>query len=143
MHVVIVDGDVSYPPTSGKRLRTLHLMLRLAERHHIIYIGRRQETTGGVGPAIEFLRDHHIEPILVDDPLPRKKGLLFYGRLAANVASAWPYSVASHQSTRVRAAVAAYAAAHQVDLWQFEWSAYLPALSRAMAAPRLLIAHNV
>ena len=40
MKVVIVDGDVSYPATSGKRLRTLNLMLRLADRHQITYLGR-------------------------------------------------------------------------------------------------------
>ena len=40
MKVVIIDGDVSYPATSGKRLRTLHLMLRAAARHQITYVGR-------------------------------------------------------------------------------------------------------
>jgi glycosyltransferase involved in cell wall biosynthesis len=143
MHAVIVDGDVSYPATSGKRLRTLHLMLRLARRHRITYIGRCQGPAQEAEPAFEFLRDHRIEPILINHPLPPKKGMSFYGRLAANFVSAWPYSVASHQSARMRQAVHAYAANHQVDLWQLEWSAYLPALSRAVAGPRLLIAHNV
>ena len=32
MNAVIVDGDASYPPSNGKRLRTLNLMLRLARR---------------------------------------------------------------------------------------------------------------
>src|SRR5437764_6305133 len=40
-HAVIVDADVSYPATSGKRLRTLHLMLRLAKRHRVTYIDRK------------------------------------------------------------------------------------------------------
>ena len=142
MNVVIVDGDVSYPPTSGKRLRTLHLMLRLAERHHITYIGRIQDGGVEVEKARAFLRDHHIEPILVDDPLPRKQGLLFYGRLAANLASAWPYSVTSHQSVAMRQAIDDYPAKNKVDLWQAEWSAYLPALA-AVPGSKLLIAHNV
>ena len=38
MHAVIVDGDVT--PTSGKRLRTLNLVLRLASGHQLTYIGR-------------------------------------------------------------------------------------------------------
>ncbi len=142
MNVVIVDGDVSYPPTSGKRLRTLHLMLRLAERHHVTYIGRIQERGAEVEQARAFLRDHQIEPILVDDPLPRKKGLRFYSRLAANLASAWPYSVTSHQSVAMRQAIHEYAAKNKVELWQAEWSAYLPALE-AVPGPKLLIAHNV
>ena len=31
LHVVIVDEELPYPPTSGKRIRTLNLVLRLAE----------------------------------------------------------------------------------------------------------------
>jgi len=144
MHVVIVDGDVSYPPTSGKRLRTLHLMMRLAERHRITYIGRVCQSSGDeTRRADEYLRAHRIEPILVEDPLPPKNGLFFYGRLAANLCSSWPYSVTSHQSRVMRQAVNLYAANHKVDLWQFEWSGYLPTLSRDFTAPRLLIAHNV
>jgi glycosyltransferase involved in cell wall biosynthesis len=143
MRVAVVDADLPYPPTSGKRLRTLHLMLRLAERHEITYIGRRQVITDDAARAGEFLRDHHIEPILVDDPLPRKKGLGFFGRLLANCCSPWPYSVASHQSTAMRQAIAAYASSHAVDLLQIEWSAYVPMLNRAISEPRLLIAHNV
>jgi glycosyltransferase involved in cell wall biosynthesis len=143
MHTVIVDGDVSYPPTSGKRLRTLHLMLRLAERHDVTYIARRQSPSDAHRQAALFLRDHRIEPILVDHPLPPKKGLAFYGRLAANVLSAWPYSVTSHQSAAMREAVQSFAACKQVDLWQFEWSAYLPTLAGIGPAPRLLVAQNV
>jgi glycosyltransferase involved in cell wall biosynthesis len=142
MHAVIVDGDVSYPPTSGKRLRTLHLMLRLAERHRITYIGRIQDRNADVQKAADFLRDHKIEPILVDDPLPRKKGPLFLGRLAANLASGRPYSVTSHQSAAMRRTIQEYASKNQVDLWQVEWSAYLPALE-GIQGPRLLVAHNV
>jgi glycosyltransferase involved in cell wall biosynthesis len=144
MHVVIVDGDVSYPPTSGKRLRTLHLMMRLAERHQITYIGRICQSSGDEArQANEYLRAHRIETLLVEDPLPRKNGLMFYGRLAANLFSSWPYSVTSHQSAIMRQAVNHYAANHKVDLWQFEWTGYLPTLSRAFTAPRLVIAHNV
>src|SRR6185369_10459147 len=99
MHAVIVDGDVSYPPTSGKRLRTLNLMLRLARRHRVTYVARCDAQHADAQQAREHLGDHGIETILVDHPLPRKKGLAFGGRLAANLLlSDLPYSVASHQS---------------------------------------------
>jgi glycosyltransferase involved in cell wall biosynthesis len=143
MYAVIVDSDVSYPPTSGKRLRTLHLMLRLAERHKITYIGRRHGPGSDLNEAAAFLRDHRIEPILVDDPLPPKQGLRFLGRLAANLFSTWPYSVTSHQSAAMRKAVSAYAAKHAIDVWQIEWPPYLPCVAPAVHGPRLLIAHNV
>jgi glycosyltransferase involved in cell wall biosynthesis len=144
MHAVIVDGDVSYPPTSGKRLRTLHLMERLAARHDVTYIARCQTPAAASRQATEYFRDRHIESIFVDEPLPKKKGLSFYARLGANaVVSPWPYSVTSHQSAAMRQTVNAYATGHAVDLWQFEWSGYLPSLSVTTRAPKLLIAHNV
>jgi glycosyltransferase involved in cell wall biosynthesis len=143
MKVAIVDGDISYPPNSGKRLRTLNLMLRLARRHRITYICRGHGTGKDAELARTFLGDHGIETVVVPVPLPGKSGLLFYGRLAANLLSPVPYSVATHNSPRVRAAVGAFAAQNQVDLWQFEWTAYVGTLGNAGKARKVIIAHNV
>jgi glycosyltransferase involved in cell wall biosynthesis len=143
MNVVIVDGDVSYPATSGKRLRTLHLMLPLARRHRITYIGRCAPNSVEMREAPEFLRDHNIEPILVPDPVPRKSGLSFYTRLACNLVSALPYSVSSHRSVAMKAAVADAARHRLADLWQFEWTAYQDMLDPAIPGARVVVAHNV
>src|SRR5262245_17035220 len=143
MNVVVIDGDCSYPATSGKRLRTLHLMLQLAPRHRITYIGRCAPGSVEEREAPAFLRDHGVEPILVPHPVPKKSGLAFYGRLAKNLLSPSPYSVASHQSAEMAAVINRYARSHDVDLWQFEWTGYLPMLDRSIQAPRLVIAHNV
>jgi len=143
MRVAIVDGDVSYPATSGKRLRTLHLMLRLAKRHQIVYIGRCAPGSEEERAAPEFLRSHGIEPILVAAPVPKKSGIAFYGRLARNLLSALPYSVTSHQSPAMREAANRVAREQAIDLWQFEWSPYVDALDASIMAPRLVIAHNV
>jgi len=142
MNVVIVDGDISYPPTSGKRLRTLHLMLPLARRHRVTYICRGQAESAETRGAVVFLRDHKIEPVVVDHPVARKAGPLFYLRLAGNLLSAQPYSVASHQSQAFRTAVGEHADRNKVDLWQFEWTGYVAALDQP-GARKLVIAHNV
>jgi glycosyltransferase involved in cell wall biosynthesis len=142
MHATIVDGDVSYPPSSGKRLRTLNLMLRLARRHRITYIARAPNDARANREAAAFLGDHGVEPLLVVDPLPKKKGIGFYARLAGNLLSPLPYSVASHRSRRIADTVHAYAARHAVDLWQVEWTPYIATLP-ARPERRLLIAHNV
>ena len=143
MNVAIVDGDVAYPPSSGKRLRTLNLMLRLARRHRITYIARCSGGADEVKQAAAFLRDNGVEPVLVDHPVPPKKGPAFYARLAANLLSPLPYSAASHDSPRLRQAVQEHEARHPVDLWQFEWSPFLNLLARPERARRVLIAHNV
>src|SRR4051794_23083384 len=126
MHAVIVDGDVSYPATSGKRLRTLHLMTRLARRHRLTYIGRCDASSPEARQARAHLEALGIQTILVDDPVKAKSGLAFYGRLASNMAlSSLPYSVASHASLPMRRAVAEYADQNDVDVWQFEWLPYM------------------
>lgn len=143
MHAVILDSDISYPPTSGKRLRTLNLMVRLAQRHRVTYIGRGDTANAESRAVAAYLREHSIEPILVHAPLPCKSGLGFYGRLTANLFSSWPYSATSHRSADLRAVVRSYAATHRVDLWQCEWATYLESLDRTIPGPRLLMAHNV
>jgi glycosyltransferase involved in cell wall biosynthesis len=142
MHAVIVDGDVSYPPTSGKRLRTLHLMQRLAQRHKVTYIARCDGRKAETAEARQYLGDRGIETILVDHPVPQKRGLAFLGRLAGNLLSPLPYAVASHQSLPMRRVVGEYAARHDVDVWQFEWLPYMATLSPSKAR-RVVIAHNV
>jgi len=143
MKVVIVDGDVSYPANSGKRLRTLNLMLQVAKRHRITYIGRCAAESEEARVAPAFLREHNISPILVHHPVPRKAGLAFAGRLFANLFSAQPYSVASHQSERIHEAVSTIAKLEPIDVWQFEWAPYLSALDPALPGARVVIAHNV
>src|SRR5450631_1172199 len=98
MHVVIVDGDVSYPPTSGKRLRSLHLMLGLAARHQITYIARGNGDAVANEQARTYLAGKGIDARIVDAPIARKKGIGFCARLLGNLFAGTPYSVTSHFS---------------------------------------------
>lgn len=143
MRVVVVDGDIAYPPTSGKRLRTLHFMLRLAARHEITYVARPVSRRPDLAEATAWFKEQGIEAILLDDPVPRKSGIGFYARLSWNVLSRLPYSVASHWSRTMADALARVARERPPDLWQFEWSPYLDMLDRSVPGARLVIAHNV
>ncbi|HMF29551.1 MAG TPA: hypothetical protein VKE42_12305, partial [Candidatus Cybelea sp.] len=144
MHVVIVDGDVSYPATSGKRLRTLNLMLQVAKRHRVTYVGRCAADSEEARVAPPYLREHNIAPILVHEPVPAKSGLAFYARLLANLFSAQPYSVTSHYCRNMQAAIDQYVPNEKpVDVWQFEWAPYLPVVDPRIPGARVVIAHNV
>ncbi|MCX6552120.1 MAG: glycosyltransferase family 4 protein [Acidobacteria bacterium] len=143
MHVVIVDGDVSYPATSGKRLRTLNLLLKAATRQRITYVGRCAEDSEEARLAPAFLRDHGIEPILVHHPVPKKTGPTFYARLFANLFSSSPYTVTSHLSGRMRSVVSDFASRERVDVWQVEWPPYLASIDASIPGPRVAVAHNV
>lgn len=141
LRITVVDSDVAYPASSGKRLRTLNLLLPVASRHQITYIGRGR---GGDedAHASQYLRDHGIRPILVNEPLAPKNNLAFYGRLAANTVSPYPYSIGSHMTPGLRDAVAAHAAACPIDVLQLEYLGYLYT-THGLQAPIVVQAHNI
>src|SRR5262249_19415483 len=87
LRVAIVDEELPYPLNSGKRIRTLNLLKRLATRHRITYICHRNADLDEARRAETYLRDLGIEPIVVERAVPRKSGLGFYARLTANLFS--------------------------------------------------------
>src|SRR5436190_3032716 len=140
MKVVVVSEYPCYPANAGNRIRTLNLMLPLARRHDITFLCRGGEV-GENRQTEEYLRDQGITPIIVDDAPTKKKGPRFFGQLARNVFSSVPFSVAIHNSARVRQAIRDHANNHPVDVWQFEWLAYADA--PPAGAARIVMAHDV
>ena len=140
LNVVIVASELPYPPTAGNRVRTLNLALRLAPRHRITIIAHRNDESA---EASRFLHELGIEAILVDRVIPVKSGPRFYARLAVNLASPVPYSVASHSSQALRQAVQSHARRHRIDVWQVEAIMLVDALADLERCPKVIIAHNV
>jgi glycosyltransferase involved in cell wall biosynthesis len=143
LNVVIVDEELPYPPTSGKRIRTLNLTLRLARRHQITYICHRNGDPAEARLATDFFREQGIAVRTVDWSPPSKSGAAFYARLAANLLSPLPYSAASHDSRPLRLALREHAASNPVDLWHCEWTPYVQAVRGLPKGRRLVVAHNV
>src|SRR5262245_32929971 len=143
LHVVMVDEELPYPPTSGKRIRTLNLTTRLARRHHITYVCHRNGDAQEARQAAIYLAEQGIAPVVVDYMVPRKSGPGFYFRLAANLTSSLPFSVATHMSVAMRKALNELAATQPIDLWHCEWTPYAHALRHLHGRPRLIMAHNL
>jgi glycosyltransferase involved in cell wall biosynthesis len=81
--------------------------------------------------------------VVVDRAVPAKSGPCFYLRLAANLLSPLPYSVATHTSRALRRALAEEAARHPVDVWHCEWTPYAESLRGIVGQRRVVMAHNV
>lgn len=148
LRVVVIDEEVPFPLTSGKRLRTFHLLTRLATRHDILLLAHRNADEAEVAPACEAFRERGIEVRALPHSVPPRHGPAFYARLLANLASPLPYSVTSHTSPDLVRAVRALAAERPVDLWHCEWTPYAHVLRRALGpaldrAAWLVMAHNV
>jgi glycosyltransferase involved in cell wall biosynthesis len=143
MRVAIIDEGLPYPADSGKRIRTLNLLVRLAGRHRLSYICYRGADPHETWLACEHLASRGIEPILVDRCLPEKAGAGFYTRLALNLLSPLPYSVQCHTSAAMRHVIRQFAARHRVDVWHAEWTPYGETLRQLRLRPWVVMAHNV
>ncbi len=148
LHVAVLDEELPFPLTSGKRIRTFHLLRRLAGRHKITLLTHRNPDAREADEALAAVRRAGIETVVVDRVVPPKSGPGFYARLAANLVSPLPYSVASHASAALADAARRYAADNRVDLWHVEWTPYAQVLKDALGPdlgrkPWVVMAHNV
>lgn len=142
LRVVLIDEELPYPTTSGKRIRTFNLIRRLADRHRLTYVCHRNaDPAEAVLAEREFAR-LGIRTVVVDRAVPPRSGPAFYARLAANLFSPLPYSVASHVSRQMVETLRRLQASEPVDLWHCEWTPYAEVVRR-LPGRRLVMAHNV
>ena len=148
LRVAVLDEELPFPLTSGKRIRTFNLLSRLAGRHRVTMLCHRNPDREESLAAQDAFRDLGIETVVVERAVPTKTGPAFYARLAKNLLSPLPYSVATHASPALAAAVRDFARASDVDVWQCEWTPYAQVLRDALgdalpAARWTVMAHNV
>ncbi len=148
LRVAVLDEELPFPLTSGKRIRSFNLLRRLADRHQITILCHRNPNREEAAGAEAAFRQLGIETVVVDRVVPPKSGPGFYARLAGNLFSPLPYSVATHASPALSQAVRAFAAENPVDVWHCEWTPYAAVLRDGLAdglpaARWVVMAHNV
>ena len=148
LKVAVLDEELPFPLTSGKRIRTFNLLSRLADRHRVTVLCHRNPNRAEAIAAEEAFRDLGIETVVVDRAVPAKSGPAFYARLARNLLSPLPYSVATHASPALADAVRQFARDNPVDVWHCEWTPYAQVLRAALGseladARWTVMAHNV
>jgi sugar transferase (PEP-CTERM/EpsH1 system associated) len=140
LRVLVLDEGLPWPPNSGKRLRSWHLLRRLAGRHRVELMAFAAPGAEA-SAAVEALHAAGIVCHTVTAPAD-KRGAALYADLLANCASRWPYSVAKHYRRRFQAALDALLAQEQFDLLQVEWTPYA-AYCRAGGPPQVIATHNI
>lgn len=139
MDILILDEEFPYPLNTGKRIRSFHLLSRLARRHAVHYLAYGQSES----PECDFLKAAGLQPLAVPPCVPPKSGLLFYLRLAANLISAQPYIVTSHHSHAFACAVQQTVASIKPALVICEWTPYAVYLPYVAKIKTLIAAHNI
>ena len=144
MHIAILDEELPFPLTSGKRIRTYQLLSKLASRHRLTYLCHRNPDVEESVRAERAMHELGIQTIVVDRRVPAKSGIGFYSRLFGNLFSPLPYSVATHRSSELCEAVNRLNASAAPDLWHCEWTPYAETLRHASERiPWVVMAHNV
>jgi glycosyltransferase involved in cell wall biosynthesis len=147
-HVAVLDEELPFPLTSGKRIRTFNLLARLARRYRVTVLCHRNPDRVEALDAEDAFRDLGVGTVVVDRAVPTKSGAGFYARLAKNLLSPLPYSVATHASPELAAAVRDFARDNAVGVWHCEWTPYAQVLRDALGAELAearwtVMAHNV
>jgi glycosyltransferase involved in cell wall biosynthesis len=153
LHVAVLDEELPFPLTSGTRIRTFNLLSRLAQRHRITYLCHRNPDRNEQAEAERAFADLGMRCIAVDRQVPAKAGLGFYARLAANLFSPLPYSVATHRSAQLLHEAQQLTRDDPPDLWHCEWTPYAEYLRPTKPGrvvgdacgniPWVVMAHNV
>ena len=143
LRVVVVDEEFPYPANSGKRLRTLNLLKRLAPFFDITYIAHRNSDDAELSAAKQYLNSLGIRTIEVARKVPCKNGVTFYYRLLANLLSPLPYSVQTHASAEMSREITRLQKSGAVRLWHCEWTPYAQLFRDVALNPLVIAAHNV
>ncbi len=143
LRVVIIDEEFPFPPNSGKRIRTLNLVERLAQRHDIVYVAHRNADRDELLAAREYLGNLGIRTVEVPRRIQPKSGIVFYTKLLLNLFSSLPYSVASHTSSEMKTQLETLRREFDAQIWHCEWTPYAEVFRNFNVAPLVIAAHNV
>jgi len=137
--LLVIDEEFPYPLNSGKRIRTFNLVKALSRYNSITYLAYGHERSD----SFDYLMAHGITPIAVSPPNLRQHGIRFYGRLFANLFSAYPYIVTSHYTRRFHRLLARTASSGAFDLVICEWTPYAIFIKDLKAPKKIIVAHNI
>lgn len=139
MRTLVIDEGFPYPLDTGKRIRTYHLLSRLATRgelHYLAYGASGSESFAALEKA-------GMNPIPVPVALPPQSGPLFYLRLLANLISRYPYIVSRHYSAVFQRKLEETIRRLNPDIIICEWTPYAVFVRDLTTVPAVVVAHNI
>ena len=143
LRVLVLDEEFPWPLDSGKRLRSWHLLSRLARRHevHLVAFGAANEA----GCRVLELAGIHTHPVPPSRPLSPAH---LYLHLLASLLSPLPYSVIKHRQPAFAARVRQLCrdggeSSAGFDLVHCEWTPYAVYAAEFAALPWLIATHNL
>jgi len=141
MRILVVDEWVPWPTTSGKKIRTYNLLVRMASRHEITYLCYADPHRDAKG--IAHLESRGFRVIPVRPPCKPRANWRLALRFAINLPSKTPLVVRNHYTRRFQRALSHLARGTPFELLHCEWTHYGLFLQHMEHLPRFLASHNV
>jgi glycosyltransferase involved in cell wall biosynthesis len=139
--VLVVDEELPWPLDSGKRIRTMELLRRLAGEFEVRLLFPRDPAVPD--EALAAVAETGVRPFPVPRRAPRKRGLPFAWACLANLFSTRPYMAAAHRSRTVSRRVADQVRSGGIDLVHVEWTPLVENVPEGLDVPVCVTAHNV
>jgi polysaccharide biosynthesis protein PslH len=139
VRILVLDEEFPWPLNTGKRIRSYHLISRLARNHEVRYLAYGEESSD----SFRHFASNRLNPIVVPPRVPKKNGLAFYFRLLLNLFSRYPYIVQSHYSADFSAALGRAIKAQRPDIILCEWTPYAIFAHETASIPIVVSAHNL
>jgi polysaccharide biosynthesis protein PslH len=145
--VLVVDEEVPFPLTTGKRIRSYNLLKAQSTKHRITFLCHRSIVDAECQTGVERFGQLGIKVEFLERSLPKQTLLTSKPRLAAqlgmNFFSKYPYLVQKHASNELRRRVEQLSNRPDIDLIHIEWTPYAAAITPRVRKPWVLDAHNV
>ncbi|MGI9327966.1 MAG: glycosyltransferase family 4 protein [Pseudomonadales bacterium] len=138
MRILFVDEELPWPLTSGKRIRTYHLVQALAKFHHIGYVF--YHSGPGESPS-ELPGVTNIDLYPVAGRSTARLARYLHG--VENLFSSLPFSVSSHHTQRYQQRVTELIDVFEPNVIVVEWTPYAQFVQNLGGIPVVLATHNV
>jgi sugar transferase (PEP-CTERM/EpsH1 system associated) len=140
MKILFLNKRLLFPANSGGRIRTMNVVRYLARRHDVTYLCNLQPGDGEHEGAMRSLGVRLVTVPWIETP---RGSLRFYGELAANLLSPFPYNVDKDYDPQLRRRAAQLLADEDFDLVICDFVQMARNVIGLSGPGRVLFEHNV
>src|ERR1044072_7500997 len=141
MRILWLKSELLHPVDKGGKIRSYQMLKHINREHDVTYLTfvSPADSPESVRQSAEYCRQLAAVPWSE----PRKRGLAFYGDLALNLGSKFPYAIQKYRSVAMQRAVERELRERDHDLVVCDFLVPSINLARVRKRPAVLFQHNV
>jgi sugar transferase (PEP-CTERM/EpsH1 system associated) len=140
MNILFISTEIPYPPDSGHRLRTFHVLKYLGERHNVFFLGFNRNGTNFCDTAPIEAYCASVETFSISEDVSK---LRFYYSLLLNLCSPLPFVAHKYYRKELRRSIQRIISDKKIDIVHFDMLPLARYLNDIGDVPSVLVQHNV